>query len=228
MDRSRQAIRLRGVTKRFGERILFTDLTFDVEAGQLLVVTGPSGSGKTTLLRIIAGLIPFSGVIEVFGRPVVAGIPIPDLALIPQQPSLWEHLSALDNVALVRRLLFGEARPEARRKATEFLDMLEVLDAAGRFPRRLSGGEQQRVGLARGLATERPVFLLDEITANIDRERKKIVGQVVARLRDEGKTVVLVTHDPVIVDLLQTKSYRLGSDGLHPDGIIEEEGGENG
>lgn len=219
---------MRGVTKCFGERILFADITFDVEAGQLLVVTGPSGSGKTTLLRCIAGLVQFEGAIEVCGQPVVVGTPTPDLALIPQQPSLWEHLSALDNVALVRRLLFRESSSEARRKATGFLEMLEVLHAADRFPRRLSGGEHQRVGLARGLATERPVFLLDEITANIDRERKKIVGQVIARLRDDGKTVVLVAHDPVIIDLLQTKPYRLEPDGLHADGIIEEEGGEDG
>jgi ABC-type multidrug transport system ATPase subunit len=227
LDRIRHAIQIRSVTKRFGERILFEDLTVDVDVGQLLVVTGPSGSGKTTLLRIMAGLISFDGEIEVCGQSVVAGTPCPDLVLIPQQPSLWEHLSALDNIALVRHLLFKESKSEARRKASGYLGILDLMQAADRFPRRLSGGEQQRVGLARGLATERPIFLLDEITANIDRDRKEIVGRVIARLHDQGKTVVLVTHDPVIVKLLQTKPYRLEPDGLHADGIIEEAGEEN-
>ncbi len=227
MDRIKHAIHIRSVTKRFGERVLFENLTFDVDIGQLLVVTGPSGSGKTTLLRIIAGLIPFDGKIEVCGRPVIAGIPSSDLVLIPQQPSLWEHLSALDNIALVRHLLFKESKSEARRKASGYLEILDLMQATDRFPRRLSGGEQQRVGLARGLATERPIFLLDEITANIDRNRKEIVGEVIARLHDEGKTVVLVTHDPVIVELLQTKPYSLEPDGLHAGGIIESEDNQN-
>lgn len=228
MDRIRHAIQIHALTKHFGERVLFEDLTIDIDVGQLLIVTGPSGSGKTTLLRIIAGLIPFDdGKIEVYGRPVVAGNPCLDLVLIPQQPSLWEHLSALDNIALVRHLLFKESKSDARRKASRYLEILDLMQAADRFPRRLSGGEQQRVGLARGLATERPIFLLDEITANIDRDRKEIVGRVIARLHDEGKTVVLVTHDSVIVELLQTKTYRLEPDGLHAGGIIESENTQN-
>jgi len=214
---------MQGVTKRFGLNTLFEGLTFDVQKGQLLVVTGPSGSGKTTLLRMIAGLIPFEGAIKVGDRSVISGTPTPELVLIPQQPSLWEHLSALDNVALVRRLLFKETISEARKQASRYLEMLDVMHAADRFPRRLSGGEQQRIALARGLATERDIFLLDEITANIDHKRKQLIGQVVADLKDRGKTVIFVTHDPAIIEILQMKPYCLEPDGLHPDGVIVEE-----
>lgn len=228
MDRTKcHAIRIRALTKWFGDRVLFKDLQISVDIGQLLVITGSSGAGKTTLLRILEGLIPFDGQIEVYGKSITQGIHSPELVLIPQQPSLWEHLSALDNIALVRHLLFKESKLEARQKAYVYLETLDLIEVANRFPRRLSGGEQQRVGLARGLATDRPIFLLDEITANIDRNRKEIVGRVIAKLHDEGKTVVLVTHDPVIVELLDTKVYRLEYDGLHVTDFIEIEDAQN-
>jgi ABC-type multidrug transport system ATPase subunit len=209
------AVRLQGVAKRFGSRTLFENLSFAIKSGELFVMTGPSGSGKTTLLRMIAGLMPFEGTIQVHGDPVVSGRPTQDLVLIPQQPSLWEHLTALENVALVRRLLFREQRADSRRSAMSYLAKVDVAEAANRYPRALSGGESQRVGLARGLATERETFLLDEITANIDYARKDIVADLVKVLSAAGKTIVMVTHDPEIVRLLGVEPYELRPGG-HP------------
>lgn len=203
------AIRLDNVAKSFGSRTLFADLSFSIDPGELFVMTGPSGSGKTTLLRIIAGLVSYEGRIRVLGNPVKFGKPTPDLVLIPQQPSLWEHLTALDNVALVRHLLFRESHAHSRRSAMTYLAKLDVAEAAHRYPRALSGGESQRVGLARGLATQREVFLLDEITANIDSARKDIVADLVKVLIANGKTVVMVTHDPEIVRLMGIQPYKL-------------------
>lgn len=205
------SVQLEGVSKHFGSRTLFSNLSFTIKSGELFVMTGPSGSGKTTLLRMIAGLVGFDGTIQVRGQSVVPGTPTQDLVLIPQQPSLWEHLTALENVSLVRRLLFGEQHADSHQSAMSYLAKLDVAEAANRYPRALSGGESQRVGLARGLATERAIFLLDEITANIDSARKDIVADLVKILSAAGKTIVMVTHDPEIVRMLGVEPYKLHS-----------------
>lgn len=216
MQQTNTAVELQGVTKGFGNRMLFAGLSVSIESGALFVLTGPSGSGKTTLLRMIAGLASFQGSIRVFGKPVVDGIPTKDLVLIPQQPSLWGHLTALENVALVQRLLFRETRTQARRTAMAFLEKLEASEVADRYPRSLSGGENQRVGLARGLATGCSILLLDEITANIDSVRKGIIAGLIGNLGEQGKTVIMVTHDPEIVRLLGVEPYRLTAKDILP------------
>ena len=176
-----------------------------VAAGETLAVLGPNGSGKSTLLSVVAGLVrPDRGRVVLDGRELtVAGrdrsvhVPPHDrrTALLGQDPLLFPHLSALDNVAFGARSS-GLGRREARAVAQAWLDRLGVGELAGRRPGRVSGGQAQRVAVARALAAEPRVLLLDEPMAALDVEvRDEVRADRARHLRDFGRPTVLVTHD---------------------------------
>lgn len=208
---------VREVAVRFGETAIFQNVSFTARRGDVVVVMGESGVGKTTLLRAIVGLVPYTGVIDLLGQR------LPNngrsemrrgCVLVTQQPGLWEHLTVLDNVALVRRLNHRETRRASRRTALTHLASLEVEQLARRYPSRLSGGEQQRVALARGIAAEPPLLLLDEVTANIDPERRQLVVALVRQLAAKGMALVCVSHDVPIAHALSNCRLLLRNDGL--------------
>jgi ABC-type multidrug transport system ATPase subunit len=211
-------IQLEQVSKSFNGRRLFSGINHEVRAGEILVLVGASGVGKSSLLRIVAGLLAFHGKVLINGVEIRGEDPKPTAytAYVGQPPGLWQHLTALENVALVRRLLFREARQQARVVSRELLEELDVVSVADRFPATLSGGEQQRVGLARGLAADRPVLLLDEVTSNVDSKRRlTVVGAVKAELA-KGKCGVFATHDLETARLLTDVPYTLDESGLTP------------
>jgi iron(III) transport system ATP-binding protein len=176
-------------------------VSLDVAAGEVLAVLGPSGSGKSTLLHAVAGFLePTSGTIGLGGTTVTGAgrLVAPerrDLAVVFQNYALWPHLSALDTVAYpVRRR--GAPRAQARAEALEIMRRLRIAHLAGRRPAELSGGEQQRVGLARALARRPSVYLFDEPTAHLDTHvRAVFLEELVARQRDSGAAAVYATHD---------------------------------
>jgi iron(III) transport system ATP-binding protein len=169
------------------------DVSLRIEAGTLGAVLGPSGSGKSTLLRCIAGLHrTLSGTIHSGGRNL-HGVP-PErrrIGLVPQDGALFPHLTVGENVA------FGLGRP-ARRTARveELLELVELAGMAGRFPHELSGGQAQRVAVARALAPAPEIVLLDEPFSALDATLRGSVREQVRRaLAETGTTAVLVTHD---------------------------------
>jgi iron(III) transport system ATP-binding protein len=177
-------------------------VTLDVAAGEVLALLGPSGSGKSTLLHAVAGfLVPRAGSVRLAGRTVVGGggHPVPperrDLAVVFQNYALWPHLSAVDTVAYPARRR-GAGRDQARAEALDLLRLLGVGHLAARRPAELSGGEQQRVGLARALARRPSLYLFDEPTAHLDTHvRALFLEELVARQRDSGAAAVYATHD---------------------------------
>jgi len=188
------------VTRRFGETVALADVSCRVQDGEVLLVLGPSGAGKTTLLSCIAGLDrPDGGVIEI-GGAVVSSEDVQvaphkrDCALVFQRPTLWPHMRAVDNVALAlagRRL----SRRERRRAALEALTSVGLADLAHAWPATLSGGELQRVGLARALAAEPKVLLLDEPFTALDPALREELLRILEQLRSErGMTIVWVDH----------------------------------
>ena len=192
-DRS-AAVRVVGLTKDFpgGTRAL-EGVTFDVPAGELTSLIGPSGCGKTTTLKIVAGLIPATaGEVIVGGRPVVG--PGPDRAFVFQDFALLPWATVLRNVAFGLEL---RGTPKAEREATarENIAKAGLAGFEHHYPHQLSGGMRQRVGLARALAVDADILLMDEPFASVDEQIRRAFQEDLLRLlSEERKTVLFVTH----------------------------------
>ncbi len=194
-------IELQDVTKRYGDKVAVDSVTFDVPEGEVAVLIGPSGSGKTTTMRMINRLIePTSGRILVNGKDVMSQSPVElrrTLGYAIQSVGLFPHLTVAENIAVVPKLLkWDRARVSSR--VSELLELVGLdPDAYGRkYPRQLSGGEAQRVGVARALAADPPVLLMDEPFGAVDPLTRDRLQAEFARIqRDLRKTVIFVTHD---------------------------------
>lgn len=188
-----------GLGFAYGQRTVVSDVDLSVSPGELVAILGPSGSGKSTLLRLISGLErPASGRIDVGGRHVAGDrFDVPPegrgVGLVFQEDALFPHLTILENVAFG---LKGLPRADRHTRALEALDRLGLADRAGDWPHRLSGGEQQRVAVARALAPRPSLILMDEPFSRLDSAlRRQVREDVVAVLRAADIGVVLVTHD---------------------------------
>jgi len=192
----RGAVELRDVSVRFGrpgrEVVALGDVSLRFAAGEFVAVLGPSGCGKSTLLNVIAGFEhPTAGSILVDGAPVTR--PGPDRPVVFQQHSLFPWMTALDNVTFGLRLA---GSPTARQHARHYLGLVGLADVADRYPHQLSGGMQQRVGLARALAVEPSVLLMDEPFGALDAQTRILMQEQLLRLWERWRhTVVFVTHD---------------------------------
>jgi len=189
-----------GLNHRYGAgekaHVAVDDLSFTVEAGQLASIVGPSGCGKSTLLRCIAGLIkPTSGRVSLHGDDV-SGVP-EDLAVVFQDysRSLFPWLSVAKNVEFPLRWR-NLSRTERRTRAQEALESVGLSGVGSKFPWQLSGGMQQRVSIARALASQPALLLMDEPFASVDAQTRFELEDLTRRVqRENGSTVLVVTHD---------------------------------
>ena len=188
------AVRIAVLVKEFpgGVRAL-GGLTFDVPKGELTSIIGPSGCGKTTTLKIIAGLLDAtSGLVEVDGVPVTG--PGPDRAFVFQDFALMPWATVLRNVAFGLELR-GVSRKEREETARSYVDKVGLSGFEDSYPHQLSGGMRQRVGLARALAVDADILLMDEPFASVDEQiRRQFQEDLLRLLSDESKTVIFVTH----------------------------------
>jgi putative ABC transport system ATP-binding protein len=195
-------VEVRGLVRRFGPVAALDGLTFALAEGEWVAVTGPSGSGKTTLLNVLAGLDrPTAGEVRVAGTDLVGLAPRAlaayrrkTVGLVFQQFHLMPYLTALENVMLAQYVHSMTDRAEA----AEALARVGLADRLHHLPAQLSGGEQQRVCLARALINHPPLVLADEPTGNLDAANQAVVMALLADLHRRGHTVVLVTHDPAL------------------------------
>lgn len=189
------------LTRRFGDRVAVDDLSFTLEPGQIFALLGPNGAGKTTTLRMLAGLIaPSSGDVRVAGETLTrrnAPRLRQRIGLLTEAPGLWDRLSVRKNLEVYARL-YDIARPG--RAVDEALDLFDIRDRADDPAAQLSKGLRQRVALARTLLHHPEAVLLDEPTSGLDPESARAVRDMVRRLRDEGRTIVLSTHNLDEVD----------------------------
>lgn len=192
------AISVADVRKQYGPAegglTVFEDVSFAVEEGEFVVVVGPSGCGKTTLLKLVAGLVePTGGEIAVGGQPVDG--PTDDAAMVFQDFVLLPWKSVLENVALGLRLQ-GEDDATCKRVARDWIDTVGLAGYEEHYPRDLSGGMRQRVGLARALAVDPSILLMDEPFGSIDAQtRSTLQNELLELWADHRKTVLFVTHD---------------------------------
>jgi NitT/TauT family transport system ATP-binding protein len=188
------AVRIVDLVKEFlgGVRAL-GGLTFDVPRGELTSIIGPSGCGKTTTLKIIGGLVDAtSGRVEVDGVPVTG--PGPDRAFVFQDFALLPWATVLRNVAFGLELR-GLPRKEREETARAYVDKVGLSGFEESYPHQLSGGMRQRVGLARALAVDADILLMDEPFASVDEQiRRQFQDDLLRLLSDESKTVIFVTH----------------------------------
>ena len=190
-------LRLEGIRKNFGAFTALRDIRLEVPRGEFVCFLGPSGCGKTTLLRIIAGLEAQSaGTIHQGGRDISALAPAQrDYGIVFQSYALFPNLSIFDNVAygLVNR---RAARDAIARRVAELLTLVGLPDSGGKYPAQLSGGEQQRIALARALATSPGLLLLDEPLSALDAIVRVHLRQEIRALQQRlGVTTIMVTHD---------------------------------
>ena len=194
-------IRATRLRKSFGPHAVVREVSFEVAAGETLVLLGPSGCGKTTLLKLLNRLIePDGGTVEINGRDVLAQRPEVlrrGMGYVIQQVGLLPHYTVAENIAVVPRLL-GHAPAAIAARTEALLRRLHLPPAryAGQLPHQLSGGQQQRVGLARALAADPPIILLDEPFGALDPVTRASIRREFRELEElKTKTVVLVTHD---------------------------------
>jgi ABC-type Fe3+/spermidine/putrescine transport system ATPase subunit len=194
---SEPALRLTGISKRYGGVTAVDGIDLDVPEGEFVTLLGPSGCGKTTTLGLIAGFFaPSAGEIFLKGRPV-AGLPPfkRDIGVVFQDYALFPHMTAGENVAFGLRMRDLE-NSEIQKRVDQALDLVQLRGLAERRPLQLSGGQRQRVALARALVIRPTVLLLDEPLSNLDLQlREEMRVEIAGLQRRLGITTVFVTHD---------------------------------
>ena len=190
------------------------DLNLKVGKGEFTAISGPSGSGKTTLLNIIGGIDkPTSGRIVVFGDDLgvkdedfLASFRCHTVGFVFQSYNLVSTLSVAENIAFPME---WARKPEdhIEKRVEELLEVVGLKHRTEHFPFQLSGGEQQRVAFARALANDPPLLLVDEPTGNLDTKTSLKIVEILRKLKEEGKTIIVATHDERIIGLADQKLY---------------------
>ncbi len=198
-----------------GELKVLEDIVFEIAESEFMSISGASGSGKTTLLNIIGGLgRPTSGRILVFDEDLtnksedfLASFRCSNIGFVFQSYNLVSTLTVAENVAFPMEWL-RKPKETIENRVGQLLEIIGLQQRAEHFPFQLSGGEQQRVAFARALANDPPLVLIDEPTGNLDPKTSLRIIQLLQNLKNDGKTIVVATHDPQIIDLAD-KRFRL-------------------
>ena len=197
-------IQAKGIEKSFGQLKVLKGIHFSVERAEVVSIVGASGAGKSTLLQILGTLMKQdAGTLEIDGSSVdnlsgneLSAFRNRKIGFVFQQHHLLPEFTALENV-MIPAFIAGRTEKEAKEKALELLDVMGLSDRTTHKPSELSGGEQQRVAVARALVNNPAILFADEPSGNLDTKTKQELHQLFFTLRDKlGQTIVIVTHDP--------------------------------
>lgn len=202
-------LELKNVSKIYNDLHALSELNLSVHRGEWLSIMGPSGSGKTTLINIIGcmdrpsiGQVLLNGIdISKENSKSLTKIRREKIGLIFQQFHLISYLTAVENVMVAQ---YYHSIPD-QKEALEALEKVGLKDRANHLPSQLSGGEQQRVCIARALINNPEIILADEPTGNLDAENEQVVVNILKKLHEEGATIIVVTHDPEVGDVAERK-----------------------
>lgn len=184
------------------------NVNLEVENGEFVAISGPSGSGKTSLLNIVGGIDkPTSGKIFVFGEDLgvknedfLADFRCTKVGFVFQSYNLVSTLTVAENIAFPMEWA-RKSEEQITKRVRELLELVGLQHRANHFPSQLSGGEQQRVAFARALANDPPLLLADEPTGNLDTKTSQKIVEILVKLKDAGKTIIVATHDLQILEL---------------------------
>ena len=226
-------IDIKNITKSFGSLQVLKGIDLHINKGEVVSIVGPSGAGKTTLLQIIGTLdSPDSGDITIDGIDVrklnqkkLADFRNKHIGFVFQFHQLLPEFTAIENI-MIPALIAGMSKSEAKKRAMELLDFMGLADRAKHKPNELSGGEKQRVAVARALVNNPSVILADEPSGSLDSQNKAELHQLFFDLRDKmGQTFVIVTHDETLASItdrtIRMEDGRLAQEPQPQDGASE-------
>lgn len=207
-----------------GRQTVLHGIDLDIQAGEFVAVVGPSGNGKSTLLNLLTGIDhPSCGEIIVNGAPLhrmnndkLTLWRGANVGIVFQFFQLLPSLSLLQNVILPMDFLGRLPKRQRQERARQLLDRVGLADAVDRLPSQVSGGQQQRAAIARALANDPPLIVADEPTGNLDAVTADAVFDLFSHLRDQGKTLVMVTHNEALADAASRK-LEIRSGRIHAD-----------
>jgi len=193
-------IKVKDLVCRFGDVQALDGISFEIEKGEVVVIIGPSGSGKSTLLRCLNAIDSFDS-----GKVIIGGTKVErshknvhkirlEVGMVFQQFNLFPHLTVIENIMLAQRIVRKRSAEISRRKAVELLGLVDLSDKIDAYPAQLSGGQKQRVAIARAMAMDPMIMLFDEVTSALDPEMVGEVLEVINKLVDQGKTMLIATH----------------------------------
>lgn len=220
-------LEVKKLKKKFGKNVVLKDISFDVSKGDIISIVGPSGSGKSTLLRCLnliekpsSGDIIFEG-ISLTDKKTDLSLIRQKMGMVFQQFNLFPHLTVIDNITLapVKLKLMDEVT--ARKRALELLNTINLKDKAEHYPNELSGGQKQRVAIIRTLIMEPDIILFDEPTSALDPEMVGEVLDLIKKVADTGKTMIIVSHEMNFVKKVSNRILFIDGGKIVFDGKTE-------
>ena len=217
-------LEVKKLKKKFGKNVVLKDISFNVSKGDIISIVGPSGSGKSTLLRCLnliekpsSGDVIFEG-ISLTGKKTDLSLVRQKMGMVFQQFNLFPHLTVIENITLapVKLRLMNEVT--ARKRALELLNTINLKDKAEHYPNELSGGQKQRVAIIRTLIMEPDIILFDEPTSALDPEMVGEVLELIKRVADTGKTMIIVSHEMNFVEKVSNRVLFVDSGKIVFDG----------
>ena len=221
-------INIRGLSKRFGELHVLTDVDFQVREGECVAIIGPSGTGKSVFLRSMALLeVPESGSISIRETDITKkSVDInkirTKMGMVYQGFHLFSHLNVLENITLAPRKVRKQSKKEAEQKARELLALVGLSEKANSYPHQISGGQQQRIAIARCLAMEPEIMLFDEPTSALDPTMTREVLAIMRKLTTMGLTMVIVTHEMSFAREVADRVVYMDEGGIYEEGTPDE------
>lgn len=225
---SEAILEIEHLIKKYDELTVINDLSLSVKKGEVIVIVGSSGCGKSTLLRCLNGLEDIQGgSIKLNGEPVLkASKNISEIrrkiGMVFQSYELFSHMNVLDNILLAPVKVLNRKKEEVKDEAMTLLKRVGLDNKALAYPRQLSGGQKQRIAIVRALIMHPEVLLFDEVTAALDPEMVREVLEVILDLADEGKTMLIVTHEMQFAKAVADRIILLEEGKIWEEGTPEE------
>ncbi|MCP1143198.1 amino acid ABC transporter ATP-binding protein [Lysinibacillus endophyticus] len=221
-------LQVKGLTKKYGEKIVLNGIDLEVEKGKVIAILGPSGCGKSTFLRCLNGLEEVQGGDILLDNESLINKSTKwrevrqRIGMVFQSYDLFPNLTVMENILLSPLKVQKRNRSEVEAQALELLERVGLADRANDYPRQLSGGQKQRIAIVRALCINPEIMLFDEVTASLDPEMVREVLDVIAQLAEQGMTMLIVTHEMNFAKLVADEVIFMDKGNIHEQAPAEQ------